>query len=353
MKVYAHYLGKDTTEDGNSYRWRTLLQFGNTWKCIGSVYLKNPGSAIPLEPKSPIRDKQILQHLHQYSSEYDWFSFSGDSTMSHIESIFKIYYNKQSSREELNGVIQIFNLMNVMEPKLNDAIEKFKRAKCQLAQTTEKDLSQLVSPIYLGWSTLGENKIFKDKAERIFNKVLFDYDGRYLENNFSKNRFYHPLYMMVYGRNRRHCLKTLNAFCQNTTTPEYNVQSVYTNTISKQEIQEIYSKAVIRLKEEVFYQTKTIEEDSKKCRLELNSELMVTITIQENGYLAIRNKKNCNASKEYYIPILTKYGYSTSSPAWFGTKTFKEYGANKKSIVEEIINELSSIKEEFKLNQDL
>ena len=44
MKVYAHYKGKEKTGDGNSYRWRTLLQFGDSWECIGSVFMKNPGS---------------------------------------------------------------------------------------------------------------------------------------------------------------------------------------------------------------------------------------------------------------------------------------------------------------------
>ena len=55
MKVYAHYKGKEKTGDGNSYRWRTLLQFGDSWECIGSVFMKNPGSAKPLYPTSPIQ----------------------------------------------------------------------------------------------------------------------------------------------------------------------------------------------------------------------------------------------------------------------------------------------------------
>ena len=62
MKVYAHYRGKEKTGDGNSYRWRTLLQFGDSWECIGSVFMKNPGSAKPLYPTTPIQDEVLLKH---------------------------------------------------------------------------------------------------------------------------------------------------------------------------------------------------------------------------------------------------------------------------------------------------
>ena len=45
MKVFAHYY--DSDETGNNYRWRTLLHFGTSWDIIGSVVMKNPGSAEP------------------------------------------------------------------------------------------------------------------------------------------------------------------------------------------------------------------------------------------------------------------------------------------------------------------
>ncbi len=43
MKAYALW----HVENGYEYRWRTLLQFGHSWKVIGSIYMKNPGSAFP------------------------------------------------------------------------------------------------------------------------------------------------------------------------------------------------------------------------------------------------------------------------------------------------------------------
>ena len=53
MKVFAHYMGNEKdwnlSEDGFQYRWRTLLKFGDSWNVIGSVIMKNPGSAQPLK----------------------------------------------------------------------------------------------------------------------------------------------------------------------------------------------------------------------------------------------------------------------------------------------------------------
>ena len=43
MKVYTHYNKIANTDMG--YRWRTLLQFGNSWDVIGSIVMMNPGGA--------------------------------------------------------------------------------------------------------------------------------------------------------------------------------------------------------------------------------------------------------------------------------------------------------------------
>ena len=39
MKVYTHYNKIANTDMG--YRWRTLLQFGNSWDVIGSIVIPN------------------------------------------------------------------------------------------------------------------------------------------------------------------------------------------------------------------------------------------------------------------------------------------------------------------------
>ena len=54
MKVYTHfYLMDENTAIG--FRWRTLLQYGNSWEVIGSVVMKNPGGA---KFKSPTHRSQ-------------------------------------------------------------------------------------------------------------------------------------------------------------------------------------------------------------------------------------------------------------------------------------------------------
>lgn len=138
MKVFAHYIKDDTT--GNEYRWRTLLQIGNSWNIIGSIVMKNPGSSKPL---SKIDDEVSLKPLNEFSDKGDWYSFSVDKTMQQIENIFRAYY-KQNGDKTLEGVIQVFNLMNVRDPNLEIALLKNKKANCLFSETLKDDLTQLV-----------------------------------------------------------------------------------------------------------------------------------------------------------------------------------------------------------------
>ncbi|MBO5824912.1 MAG: hypothetical protein J6Q93_08170, partial [Prevotella sp.] len=93
MKVYAHFREKD----GVMYRWRTLLQFGNSWQVIGSVVMKNPGSAYPLTPNQPVSDMFILPELQAIDDSEPWYEFKPDITMSCITRLFGVQ----------SGVIQI------------------------------------------------------------------------------------------------------------------------------------------------------------------------------------------------------------------------------------------------------
>ena len=63
MKVYALW----HKENGYEYRWRTLLQFGTSWDIIGSVYMKNPGSASPIADP----DGNALAHLKEFSNSIE------------------------------------------------------------------------------------------------------------------------------------------------------------------------------------------------------------------------------------------------------------------------------------------
>ena len=111
MKVFAHYY--DSDETGNNYRWRTLLQFGTSWDIIGSVVMKNPGSA---EPHNYVHESTTLKQLERfpepdYGIYSQWYYFSSDDTLQKVEKLFCAYYKTAT----LNGVIQVFNLMNVRE----------------------------------------------------------------------------------------------------------------------------------------------------------------------------------------------------------------------------------------------
>ena len=150
MKVFAHYY--DSDETGNNYRWRTLLQFGASWDIIGSVVMKNPGRA---EPHNYVHESTTLKQLERfpepdYGIYSQWDYFSSDDTLQKVEKLFCAYYKTAT----LNGVIQVFNLMNVRDPKLEQALIKNNKATYPFSKTIESDIKSLVAPVYLGWGDL-------------------------------------------------------------------------------------------------------------------------------------------------------------------------------------------------------
>ena len=214
MNVFAHYF--KSTDTDNEYRWRTLLQFGNSWEIIGSVIMKNPGSATPLKI---VEDEDLLSHLHSFCSEYKWYVFTGDNTMHNIEKLFHIYYETRHGQSNLNGVIQIFNLMNVCDPNLEMALIKDKSQTLPFSRTLDKDMKQLKSPVYLGWGNLKNHPFFHEDAEKLFRYVYEMMDGKYLRTNFAENLFYHPQYLMWRGKKNPKSQHLLMAFCQNIEEP--------------------------------------------------------------------------------------------------------------------------------------
>ena len=211
MKVFAHYFKSEET--GNVYRWRTLLQFGSSWNVIGSVVMKNPGSAAPLKV---VEDCDSISHLQSFDTENAWYAFSADTTMRMIEQLFSAYY-----QSTLDGIVQVFNLMNVRDPNLEQARIKHQQAVLPFSKTTDEDIRQLVAPVYLGWANLGQEPDFREDAERIFHIVKVEQNGNYLHEKFEDNLFYHPYYLMGQGKNRPKSQFLLHAFCQNTISPKY------------------------------------------------------------------------------------------------------------------------------------
>lgn len=336
MKVYAHYY--NDKEVKNEYRWRTLLQFGTSWNIIGSVVMKNPGSASPLKC---IREEILLEKLHSFSNEYEWFEFSADNTMQCIEALFRSYYRHNTKDSDLNGVIQIFNLMNVKDPNLEIAIERNKRTTHAFSVTIERDVNNLVAPIYLGWGGLGFSSMFIENAKIVFNKAIESFNCKYLTETFEDNVFYHPQYLMTRGKNHPKSQYLFNAFCQNTRNPKYTCTTVSKVKISKNEV---YKKALDILKSETFYGEIPIEEELKLCRFKLDERLNLTITSKGNGYIAIRENCKYVTSKDNYLQMLNEYDFLTSEKAWLGYKDFKSYGTDLDLIVDSIIKEVEKIK---------
>lgn len=213
MKVYAHFLGVqeghiwNLSKDGFQYRWRTILQFGNSWDVIGSVYMKNPGSAAPIDKNLP---NDIMIHLTDLDKvNNQWLEFTPDNTM---RCIARLFMSKNGSMQ-LNGIIQIFNLMNIRDADLGKALKMSKNSTEDVFSTIKEDiaiLSATTKPVYLGWGGLGKNSQFKKNAEIVFNAVVDK--NLYLNKEFYDNSFYHPQYLMCYGKNRHNCQWLLKAF---------------------------------------------------------------------------------------------------------------------------------------------
>ena len=211
IKVYTHYLCKNKIE----YRWRTIIQIGNSWDICGTIFMKNPGSSKYVEPNiSPIKNSGLLEKLRTFddtrtSLSYEWYEFSIDRTMSCVINLFKAYY--EAHGKQLNGVIQIFNLFNIRDVNVWRAIDKCKDDGLdKLVFTTDDDIKHIMSPVYIGWGNLWRNPAHKENAQRIFSEVIKN--PSYLCNRIEENKFYHPQYLMSYGKNRKNCKDVLEKF---------------------------------------------------------------------------------------------------------------------------------------------
>lgn len=211
MRVFAHYYSDEAT--GIEYRWRTLLQLGDSWDVCGTVVMKNPGSSRPTSPIGE-NDNEFLSQLRRFDNAksytgHGWYYFSVDNTMGLVSHLFETYL--AAHNKPVEGIIQIFNLFNIRDVDLNKSLEKMKTSQSEsILMTTDDDINNLVSPVYLGWGNLKNNKLFKDYAEKFFEKAK--QDSLYLDQDYSKNPFYHPQYLLVYGNKREKCKEVYSKF---------------------------------------------------------------------------------------------------------------------------------------------
>ena len=214
MKVYTHYLCENDIE----YRWRTILQIGDSWEVRGTIFMKNPGSSKKIKS---IEDQCLLEKLRKFdnpkiSLSNKWYEFSIDNSMGCVESLFKAYYDAKNM--PLNGIIQVFNLFNIRDANLRKALDRLKGNVIEdFAYTTTYDISHIDNPVYIGWGNLWKNRVLNNNAEAIFNAVK--QKTSYLSDVIQNNKFYHPQYLMAYGKNREKCKEDLNSFVHTRTKP--------------------------------------------------------------------------------------------------------------------------------------
>ena len=213
MRVFTHFHEMDLPSGKTvGVRWRTILQFGDSWDVIGNVVMKNPGSArVAKGETSSITDIFLMQELYEFDPEDNnaWYEFRPDATMHSIKDLFAHRYGVP--HPDLNGIIQIFNLFYIKNPDLNTAVGDDSDARFEICT---KDLHHLEQhkekPTYLGWGDLWTSERYTEKAHAMFNLVQPYND--YLSPEIAKNPFIHPLYLMRYGRKINICQKIIETF---------------------------------------------------------------------------------------------------------------------------------------------
>ncbi len=203
MKVYARYF----EENDLGFRRDTILQFGNSWDLIGSIVLINPGSAAPSNtPVSPEILEKLLS-ITQTNDPNSWKEFSPDPTMWQIEKLFSGKFIGEN--KNLNGVIQLFNLFNLRNANLSEALELFKRTPNPNIVSIKEDIAKIgKTPIYFGWGNTGKYQL-KDMAEEIFKSQP---QQPYLNDKFEDNSFYHPRYLQMGSKKNGNVIKLLHDF---------------------------------------------------------------------------------------------------------------------------------------------
>lgn len=197
MKVYAEYFN---IEDGNAFRRKTLLQFGESTDLIGSAVLINPGSAKPIEKGNHEFIESFYWKNHNIETEDHsiWKRFKPDPTMEQLAKLFNGWY--AGKPKSLNGVIQLFNCFYLKEQDLDIAMSLYHKKD---VSTFNESLFFKDRPVYFGWGNTGKYGKIKDIAYKIFN----NYDIRntpIYHSKFEKNCFYHPGYLnRSYKRNSK------------------------------------------------------------------------------------------------------------------------------------------------------
>ena len=354
MKVYTHYYPIINSTDG--FRWRTILQFGKSFDIIGSVVMKNPGSANFLQDE-PISDQRVLDLLQKFDNTSDkWYEFKTDQTMLCVGDLFAEYYDVPN-RECLNGVIQIFNLFYIKEADLGKALLKNKTNSLMLNfQSTEDmtayDLECLKAPIYLGFSDLAWHKDFTNRAKLFYNAAKEN--GMFYLDDFNNNPYFHPLYLMRQGKNTAKGIIQRMRFKQNSLTP-IGLEDALQNIPIK--LSKAYNKQIAeKILHRVSLEYPLLNNDRK--RYAISDSIGITIAEGMVSFRHINYKNGQNyqlgiyPNTDEYRDLFSTYGYScepnVTKDVWLSRKSFIDFGNTEDDIIHNIIEEVAIISKKLK-----
>ncbi len=103
-------------------------------------------------------------------------------------------------------------MFNIRDADLRKAKDKSKGdIRENLTYTVDTDIKQIVPPVYIGWGDLW--KEHRINAEKILAKVI--QKSSYLHDSIENNKYYHPQYLMNYGRNDINCYIVMTQFINN------------------------------------------------------------------------------------------------------------------------------------------
>lgn len=188
MKAFAQFIEYNKSI---GIRKNTILQFGQSWEVIGAVWMINPGSSKPLN--IPLSDSE-LEKLQGIDNNSNWHAASIDRTMGFLEKVLNGYYIGE--KRELNGIIRVFNIYNLRNPNVEDAMKAIEQnPNIPDLVTIEQDITSIigVDNVYLGWGNEGKYRS-REYAEKIFS-LLSNNQKIYCNSDFMKNPFYHPMFV--------------------------------------------------------------------------------------------------------------------------------------------------------------